>query len=180
MASASVVTGLASKRARPSLSVSRSPAATRHHVRSPADPEPLSRQQGGQQSRTARAAEVLQFYPVFDSPAALAWLGQVAALELHVPQWRIEQAAVDRYPDRVVFQDRKAERTNAARQVCTWCGHRATIAPRPTTRQGPTRAHYTGLHVRHVCRWCQHLSPIPAAGVLQPGRLHLGRQSSLQ
>ena len=121
-----------------------------------------------------------KFYPVFDYPAALAWLGQVAALELHVPQWRIEQAAVDRYPDRVVFQDRKAERTNAARQVCTWCGHRATIAPRPTTRQGPTRAHYSGLHVRHVCRWCQHLSPIPAAGVLQPGRLHLGRQSSLQ
>src|SRR5664280_3561890 len=30
-----------------------------------------------------------KFYPVFDSPAALAWLGQVAALELHVPQWRI-------------------------------------------------------------------------------------------
>jgi bifunctional non-homologous end joining protein LigD len=27
-----------------------------------------------------------KFYPVFDSPAALAWLGQVAALELHVPQ----------------------------------------------------------------------------------------------
>ena len=52
-----------------------------------------------------------KFYPVFDSPAALAWLGQVAALELHVPQWRIEQAAgpradsrsMDRFPDRVVF-----------------------------------------------------------------------------
>ena len=52
-----------------------------------------------------------KFYPVFDSPAALAWLGQVAALELHVPQWRIEQPAgpransrsVDQYPDRVVF-----------------------------------------------------------------------------
>ena len=52
-----------------------------------------------------------KFYPVFDSPAALAWLGQVAALELHVPQWRIEQPArtvattraTERYPDRVVF-----------------------------------------------------------------------------
>ena len=31
-----------------------------------------------------------KFYPVMDTPAALAWLGQVAALELHVPQWRIE------------------------------------------------------------------------------------------
>ena len=53
-----------------------------------------------------------KFYPVFDSPAALAWLGQVAALELHVPQWRVEQPAGpstvtarsdERFPDRVVF-----------------------------------------------------------------------------
>jgi len=53
-----------------------------------------------------------KFYPVFDTPAALAWLGQVAALELHVPQWRIEQPAGpmsvtnrsdERFPDRVVF-----------------------------------------------------------------------------
>jgi bifunctional non-homologous end joining protein LigD len=50
--------------------------------------------------------------PCFDTPAALAWLGQVAALELHVPQWRVEQPAGpsvttsrsdERYPDRVVF-----------------------------------------------------------------------------
>ncbi|GGK58302.1 ATP-dependent DNA ligase [Nocardia camponoti] len=27
-------------------------------------------------------------YPVFDSQAGLAWLGQQAALEIHVPQWR--------------------------------------------------------------------------------------------
>src|SRR5690349_12581638 len=26
-------------------------------------------------------------YPVFDSLAGMAWLGQQAALELHVPQW---------------------------------------------------------------------------------------------
>ena len=26
-------------------------------------------------------------YPIVDSPATLAWLGQIAALELHVPQW---------------------------------------------------------------------------------------------
>lgn len=53
-----------------------------------------------------------KFYPVFDSPAGLAWLGQVAALELHVPQWRIEYPAGptkvtgrtdERRPDRVVF-----------------------------------------------------------------------------
>lgn len=47
---------------------------------------------------------------MFDA-AALAWLGQVSALELHVPQWRFAQpagptgtpAAPDRLPDRVVF-----------------------------------------------------------------------------
>lgn len=52
-----------------------------------------------------------KFYPIFDTPAALAWLGQVSALELHVPQWRIDEptgptgapAAPTRYPDRVVF-----------------------------------------------------------------------------
>ena len=56
-----------------------------------------------------------KFYPMFDTPAALVWLGQVAALELHVPQWRIpppagpQPAAVSattstpRFPDRVVF-----------------------------------------------------------------------------
>ena len=53
-----------------------------------------------------------KFYPVFETPAALGWLGQVAALELHVPQWRIQAAAPagtptatssTRYPDRIVF-----------------------------------------------------------------------------
>ena len=34
-----------------------------------------------------------KFHPVFDSAVALAWLGQVSALELHVPQWRIAQPA---------------------------------------------------------------------------------------
>ncbi len=53
-----------------------------------------------------------KFYPVFDTPASLAWLGQVAALELHVPQWRIgdptgprqvTSSSTERFPDRVVF-----------------------------------------------------------------------------
>ncbi len=51
-----------------------------------------------------------KFYPVLDTPAALAWLGQVSALEVHVPQWRIapagpqaaDQGAVP-LVDRVVF-----------------------------------------------------------------------------
>src|SRR6478609_2959468 len=51
------------------------------------------------------------FYPVLDTPAALAWLGQVAALEVHVPQWRIPEPSgpggtagrAEHSPDRVVF-----------------------------------------------------------------------------
>lgn len=42
-------------------------------------------------------------YPLVDSPAALAWLGQVAALELHVPQWRVDADGSPRDPDRLVL-----------------------------------------------------------------------------
>lgn len=34
-------------------------------------------------------------YPVVGSPATLAWLGQIAALELHVPQWLCSSRAAD-------------------------------------------------------------------------------------
>jgi len=53
-----------------------------------------------------------KFYPVLDTPASLVWLGQVSALELHVPRWRIPLATGPglvsatssvRHPDRVVF-----------------------------------------------------------------------------
>lgn len=52
------------------------------------------------------------FYPLLHTAAALVWLGQVAALEVHVPQWRLQPtgparppttARPPRYPDRVVF-----------------------------------------------------------------------------
>ncbi|MCR4514037.1 ATP-dependent DNA ligase [Aeromicrobium sp. 50.2.37] len=42
-------------------------------------------------------------YPIVDSPATLAWLGQVAALELHVPQWRVDADGTPRHPDRLVL-----------------------------------------------------------------------------
>lgn len=38
--------------------------------------------------RTLRHKQRTVTYPLFDSAASLAWLGQQAALELHVPQWR--------------------------------------------------------------------------------------------
>ncbi|WP_420122335.1 ATP-dependent DNA ligase [Nakamurella sp.] len=38
-------------------------------------------------------------YPIVDSPATLVWLGQIAALELHVPQWTFPDVDPDTAPD---------------------------------------------------------------------------------
>lgn len=42
-------------------------------------------------------------YPVFTNAAALAWAGQVAALELHVPQWKVNRRGTPQNPDRLVL-----------------------------------------------------------------------------
>ncbi|MGJ9412930.1 ATP-dependent DNA ligase [Aeromicrobium sp. CF4.19] len=42
-------------------------------------------------------------YVVIDSVATLAWLGQVAALEIHVPQWRVGSRGEHLPPDRFVL-----------------------------------------------------------------------------
>lgn len=42
-------------------------------------------------------------YPVFSEVADLVWAGQVAALELHVPQWRFDSADRPQNPDRFVL-----------------------------------------------------------------------------
>ncbi|MCC2592896.1 ATP-dependent DNA ligase [Tessaracoccus sp. OS52] len=42
-------------------------------------------------------------YPLIDDAATLTWLGQLAALELHVPQWRFDTALKRQNPDRLVL-----------------------------------------------------------------------------
>ena len=42
-------------------------------------------------------------YPLVDDVATLTWLAQVAALELHVPQWRFGRDGTPRNPDRLVL-----------------------------------------------------------------------------
>lgn len=42
-------------------------------------------------------------YPLVDDAATLVWLAQLAALELHVPQWRFDGDGVPRNPDRLVL-----------------------------------------------------------------------------
>jgi bifunctional non-homologous end joining protein LigD len=42
-------------------------------------------------------------YPLANDVATLTWLGQIAALELHVPQWRFGRTGDVRRPDRLVL-----------------------------------------------------------------------------
>ena len=42
-------------------------------------------------------------YPLANEPAVLAWFGQVAALEIHVPQWRFGTDGKPANPDRLVL-----------------------------------------------------------------------------
>src|SRR6185312_4451036 len=42
-------------------------------------------------------------YPLANDPAVLAWFGQLAALELHVPQWRFTPEGKQDNPDRLVL-----------------------------------------------------------------------------
>jgi bifunctional non-homologous end joining protein LigD len=42
-------------------------------------------------------------YPLVDSLATLTWLANLAALELHIPQWRVGPRGGEREPDRLVI-----------------------------------------------------------------------------
>ncbi|MET1053055.1 MAG: ATP-dependent DNA ligase [Mycetocola sp.] len=42
-------------------------------------------------------------YPLVNDRATLAWLAQMSALEIHVPQWRFERTGGRRNPDRLVL-----------------------------------------------------------------------------
>ena len=43
------------------------------------------------------------YYPVINDLATLTWLAQLAALEIHVPQWKFTPEGVPRNPDRLVL-----------------------------------------------------------------------------
>lgn len=42
-------------------------------------------------------------YPLVNDPATLTWLAQIAALEIHVPQWRVDSRGNALPPDRLVL-----------------------------------------------------------------------------
>ena len=52
---------------------------------------------------SVRHSDHTNVYPLADEPAVLTWLGQVAALELHVPQWHFDADGEPANPDRLVL-----------------------------------------------------------------------------
>ncbi|MDQ4502560.1 ATP-dependent DNA ligase [Sinomonas sp. ASV322] len=42
-------------------------------------------------------------YPIVNDLATLVWLGQIASLEVHVPQWRVDEKGRMLHPDRLVL-----------------------------------------------------------------------------
>ena len=62
-------------------------------------------------------------YPLAEEPAVLAWFAQVAALELHVPQWHFGRNGQPRNPDRLVLDLDPGEGVGLAEcaQVAHWC-----------------------------------------------------------
>lgn len=62
-------------------------------------------------------------YPLVEAPETLAWLAQVAALELHTPQWRFTQKGAPAHPDRLVLDLDPGEGAglDLCAQVALWC-----------------------------------------------------------
>ncbi|MDN5685227.1 MAG: ATP-dependent DNA ligase [Brachybacterium sp.] len=62
-------------------------------------------------------------YPLVDETAVLVWLAQLAALEIHTPQWRFDDGGGETNPDRLVLDldpGDGAGLTDCAR-VAQWC-----------------------------------------------------------
>lgn len=53
--------------------------------------------------REIQHADHINVYPLANDAATLVWFAQLAALELHVPQWRFGHGDEQRPPDRIVF-----------------------------------------------------------------------------
>ncbi|PRY69673.1 ATP-dependent DNA ligase LigD ligase module /ATP-dependent DNA ligase LigD phosphoesterase module /ATP-dependent DNA ligase LigD polymerase module [Glaciihabitans tibetensis] len=53
--------------------------------------------------RAIQHREHVNEYPIINEVGTLTWLAQMAALEVHVPQWRFDADAMPRNPDRLVL-----------------------------------------------------------------------------
>lgn len=55
------------------------------------------------QTRPIQHSDHVNEYPLANDAATLVWFAQLAALELHVPQWRFDSDGRQAHPDRMVF-----------------------------------------------------------------------------
>jgi bifunctional non-homologous end joining protein LigD len=55
------------------------------------------------QRREIQHSDHVNSYPLVNDLATLTWLGQIAALEIHVPQWRFGRTGTRKNPDRMVL-----------------------------------------------------------------------------
>ena len=53
--------------------------------------------------RTLQHADHSNEYPLVNNVATLTWLAQIAALEIHVPQWKFSRSGTPKNPDRLVL-----------------------------------------------------------------------------
>lgn len=85
-------------------------------------------------------------YPVADDVATLTWLAQLAALELHVPQWRFAEDGSPLPPDRLVFDLDPGEGIGLAEcaEVANWIREIMDGAGLPTL---PVTSGSKGLHL---------------------------------
>lgn len=62
-------------------------------------------------------------YPMVDSPAVLVWMAQLAALEIHTPQWRVDAEGTPLSPDRLVLDLDPGPGVTLAQcaRVARWC-----------------------------------------------------------
>ncbi|APX34181.1 ATP-dependent DNA ligase [Brachybacterium sp. P6-10-X1] len=62
-------------------------------------------------------------YPLVDETAVLVWLAQLAALEIHTPQWRFDDEGGSRNPDRLVLDLDPGDGADLAdcARVAQWC-----------------------------------------------------------
>ncbi len=51
----------------------------------------------------SRTRTSTNYYPLVNDPATLTWLAQIASLEIHVPQWRVDSHGNALSPDRLVL-----------------------------------------------------------------------------
>ncbi|WP_345069033.1 ATP-dependent DNA ligase [Leifsonia kafniensis] len=64
--------------------------------------------------RSIQHSDHVNEYPLVNNLATLTWLGQMAALEIHVPQWQFGRGGAPRNPDRLVLDLDPGEGTGLA------------------------------------------------------------------